>query len=277
MPLEADEKTLISENDEEKLQKFEDDDDINKFSNKDIKRNETLEKIPEEDESKDFLVQKAHITAHLTLKASEQVTIQTVVEPGTPHEYFPINGPEVEEFLKLVKENNEKIKGVQNSIPVSHGNETIIIEINKGPNIGVERNRKVEFKTYSEILNETSNMMESIFKQKPLDFEGQDEEIEEDEDDEENEGEDDIEEEIDDDENENVYDPTLKDKQIRFGDTNHYCPVSLYSRNVLVPGNPEIQCKYREKIYRFSSEESKNMFIENTGRYLPSKEPPTVS
>jgi YHS domain-containing protein len=47
-------------------------------------------------------------------------------------------------------------------------------------------------------------------------------------------------------------------------------------KQVLVPGNPEFQCKYREKIYRFSSEENRALFMENPVKYLPAKKNPEV-
>lgn len=91
--------------------------------------------------------------------------------------------------------------------------------------------------------------------------------IEEDEEEEEFEDAEEMEEEDEDE----TFDPSTKDKKTKFGETNHYCAVSLKTNGVLVPGNSELQAKYREKLYRFSSEESKAQFIEDPELYLPKK------
>ena len=77
------------------------------------------------------------------------------------------------------------------------------------------------------------------------------------------------EEEEDGDEEEDIFDPILKDKNTQFGETNHYCPVTLHNNGILQPGNPELQAKFREKIYRFANEESKNAFMEKPESFLP--------
>ena len=45
--------------------------------------------------------------------------------------------------------------------------------------------------------------------------------------------------------------------------------MTLYTRKILIPGSPEYQCRYRERFYRFSSEETKKAFFDNPLKYLP--------
>ena len=58
-----------------------------------------------------------------------------------------------------------------------------------------------------------------------------------------------------------------------WGETRHYCPVALKEQAVLWPGNPELACKYREKVYQFSTQAAKERFILEPKMYLPSDEP----
>ena len=202
---------------------------------------------------------------------------ETGVEPPSSDDsYFPLKGPEVEEFLRNLKNDTEKLRALQNSFTGIIVNEPINIEINKGANIGVEMTYKITFKTNDDIFIESSTLIENMFKYRPAEFEGGEEEEEEDDDDDEEGGEGEEEEEEEEEDEETVFDPTKKDENIIFGDTNHFCPISLSLKQILVPGNPEFQCKYREKIYRFSSEENKTLFMENPDKYLPTKKNPQV-
>ena len=144
--------------------------------------------------------------------------------------------------------------------------------------MGIELTYKVTYKTIEEIFNESTVAIENVFKYRAADFDGAEEEEEEEEDDEEDGGEAEEEEEEEEEEDEDaVFEPTKKDENLSFGDTNHYCPISLSVKKILVPGNPEFQCKYREKIYRFSSEENRTLFMENPMKFLPSKQNPKVA
>jgi len=71
---------------------------------------------------------------------------------------------------------------------------------------------------------------------------------------------------------EESFDPSVKDRKTKFGETGHYCPVSLLSNGVLVPGNAELQARYRERVYRFSSEDNKALFLEDPEAYLPRRD-----
>ena len=70
-------------------------------------------------------------------------------------------------------------------------------------------------------------------------------------------------------EEEDNFDPTLKEKKINFGETSHYCPYTLHKLGILVPGSAELQCKYRERIYRFQSDEARQAFFDKPETYLP--------
>jgi YHS domain-containing protein len=187
-----------------------------------------------------------------------------------------MKGPEVEEFLKVVREHAEKIKSIQNAISGSIVNEPVILEVNKGGNFGVEMTYKVNFKTHEEVFDEASTLIENMFKYRPMEYDGGDEEEPEEDEDEEEGEEEEVDEEDEDEDEDDSFDPLLKDKNVQLGDTNHYCPVTLFTKQILTPGNPEFQCKYREKIYRFINEDNRNLFMEHPEKYLPLKKPPQV-
>ncbi|XP_059153856.1 adenylate kinase 9-like isoform X2 [Physella acuta] len=52
------------------------------------------------------------------------------------------------------------------------------------------------------------------------------------------------------------------------GDSNYFDPVPLKETDVLVPGNPEIAAVYRERVYYFYSNETKEKFLENPSHYV---------
>jgi len=264
---------------EEKPKEVEEEDESVKAA-KEQKRSEALEKIPEEEEEHTGTKHASSDAAGGIKQGGSGSGFDTnCVEPASSEDssYFPTKGPEVEEFLKNLKTESEKLKALQNAFTGIIVNEPINIEINKGANTGADVNYKVTFKTNEDIFNESSTLIENMFKYRPADFEGGEEEEEEEEDEEEEgaEGEEEEEEEEELDEDD-VFDPTKKDENMNFGDTNHFCPISLSLKQTLVPGNPEFQCKYREKIYRFSSEENRALFMENPVKYLPAKKNPEV-
>ena len=78
------------------------------------------------------------------------------------------------------------------------------------------------------------------------------------------------EEEDDDEEEEDIFNI---DKKKPLGDTRHYCPVALKDNNVMWAGQPECACKYRERVYYFSSAEARAKFLDEPLRYLADKEP----
>jgi hypothetical protein len=195
------------------------------------------------------------------------MTLPTGVEPRTPVlRVLPLKGPETLEFTNNMRAAMESITKIQSAIISITGNDATIIDINDSNDIN-------EAKSIDECCAAAASVMEKIFKFSVTDFEG----LEEDEAEEEEEvGEEAVEEETpeeeygeEEEEDEDNFDPSLKDKKQNFGETNYFCPVTLYKRGILVPGNPELQCKYREKIYRFNNEESKQAFFDNPETYLP--------
>nr|XP_020032489.1 adenylate kinase 9 [Castor canadensis] len=64
-----------------------------------------------------------------------------------------------------------------------------------------------------------------------------------------------------------------KEKRRHLGDTKHFCPVVLKENFILQPGITEEACKYREKIFYFSSPEAKHKFLENPEDYVAHKDP----
>lgn len=250
-----------------------DDDDLN------LKR-ETLEKIVEEDETRDAnaLLQKiqasgggAVLAATATAMSkldSDSKTFQTGTEPRTPlQQTLPSKGSETNEFLNQVKTTLDSIKSIQNTVITLTGSEPTILEINKKSHNLSDLD---DVKGLEDLSNEAAIVMEKIFKFQAVDFEGTEEEEQE----EAEEERDDFEEEEEEDEgeeegDESSFDQSLKEKKVSFGETSHYCPVALSKRGVLIPGNPEFQCKYRERFYRFSSDEAKQSFFENPDNYLP--------
>ncbi|RNA14893.1 Adenylate kinase 9 [Brachionus plicatilis] len=222
----------------------EEDENAEKESEEDPK---LLEKIVEEDELRD------------RKKLDEKKSSIKSSEPG-----YPLKGPETQEFLNKLKPILDTIKGIQNSVSTITGSDPSFIDINKKSS---EPEKSIE-----DLAAESANIVEKIFQFRAIDFDGIDEEEPEENDEEEEEKEEEEEEEFEDVEeegDENIFDPSLREKKISFGETSHYCPVALYSKYTLVPGNPEIQCKYRERFYRFSSEDAKKEFMDNPLKYLP--------
>ena len=85
---------------------------------------------------------------------------------------------------------------------------------------------------------------------------------------------DDDDEDEEDDEEDDIFNT---DKKKPFGDTKNYCPVALNDDNVLWPGLPDVAAKYREKVYYFSSTDSRAKFLENPKEFLPKNEPLKVN
>jgi hypothetical protein len=245
------------------------------------KRGDTLEKIVEEDETStaNALLNKLHTSTGGTVLAAaasviskgggtDERTMATEVEPRTPTQnLLPLKGPETQEFLSSVKTQTDAIRNVQNTIITLTGNDATLIEVNKKGQLDFD-----DVKTLEECCGEAAVSMEKMFKFSASEFEGaEEEEPEEGEEEEEEEetGEEEAEEETGEEEgDEESFDPSLKEKRMNFGESSYFCPVSLHTRDVLIPGNPEFQAKYREKIFRFHSEEARAAFIENPDVYL---------
>ena len=80
-----------------------------------------------------------------------------------------------------------------------------------------------------------------------------------------------------DDEDDDEDDIFNTEKKKPFGDTKNYCPVALKDDNVLWPGSPDFAAKYREKVYYFSSSETRTKFLENPKEFLPKNDPLKVN
>jgi YHS domain-containing protein len=219
-------------------------------------------------------------------------TFTTSVKPGTPvMRELPEKGPESQDFVNRIKFFYDSLRSLISAVITMTGNEPVNLDIYKkkadsasgGKNDGEdieETNLDNETKPLDECCIEASQIIEKIFKFQATEFDPSNEEEDQgdfDEDDYEaeeeanEEGEDEVEGEEEEEEDEDrVYDPSAREKTVSFGETSHYCPVVLKDRGILQPGNAEIQSRFREKFYRFSSEEARNSFIENPELYLPS-------
>lgn len=232
----------------------EEDENVEKENPETEEEPKVLEKIDEEDEAKE--------TKNIDKVAREKKMSINQSDTG-----YPLKGPETQDFLNKLKPILDTIKGIQNSVTTITGSEPSFIDINS-------KSSELE-KNIEDLVSESAKVVEQIFQFRAVEFDGIEEDEPEDLDDEEEEEDKEEEEEGDyeegeEDGDENIFDPSSKEKKISFGDTSHYCPVSLYSNYTLVPGNPDIQCKYRERFYRFSSEEAKKEFMDNPLKFLPS-------
>ena len=62
-----------------------------------------------------------------------------------------------------------------------------------------------------------------------------------------------------------------------FGETRHFCPVTLKERRILHPGTPDAAVRYREHTYFFVSNDARAQFLENPDIYLSNGKPLQVS
>ncbi len=235
-------------------------------------KRDTLEKIIEEDEQVQAASSNKTTGASLAAVKSENSNVfRPPLAPLKPNE-LPAKGPETQEFLFELREQKENFRSIQNTLVQLTGTESNIIEINKKSNKAGQLDL---MRPAEELCDEAYTITEKNYRFVPVEMDGSiedelGEEAEEEDVEEEDDELEDPEEEEEDDE-EKAYDPAMKDKKNKFGETNHYCPVSFKTNGILVPGNNEIQLKYREKIYRFVSEEAKALFFENPENYLPKK------
>ncbi|CAF0775596.1 unnamed protein product [Brachionus calyciflorus] len=223
----------------------------------------TLEKIIEEEEPRDLNSVKSDLSVEKISTENRSQSEKKSKKKSDINSEYPSKGAETQEFLNQLKPSLDNLKNLQNTISTITGSDPAFIQINKST--------KESEKSLEELTFESANIIEKMFKFSAVDFDGIEEEEpeENDEDDDKDDEEEEDFEEGEDEADENIFDPTLKEKKISFGESGHYCPVTLYSKNILVPGNPEYQCKYRERFYRFSSEENKKAFFENPLKYLP--------
>ena len=207
----------------------------------------------------------------------------TSVRPPTPViRQLPEKGPESQEFSNTVKAYSDAIRNVITTVSNVTGNDAVTVDIYKprlsatggeAATIGGESSIDEETKGLEEMCVESAQAIEKVFKFSASEFEGgEEEEVEEAEEEDDDSGEDEPEEEDEEEEEEDeekFFDPILKEKNVSFGDTFNYCPVVLLEKGILQPGSPEVQAKYRDRFYRFSSEEARSTFMETPEKFLP--------
>ncbi|XP_045150541.1 adenylate kinase 9 [Echinops telfairi] len=186
---------------------------------------------------------------------TEKLSETEVMLPEYPKDSYP-DVPEMEPF----KESLKHFAGIWKQL------ETTLGELIPIPTLSME----IAGKTPEELLQQVIEMLEKPFKYigweltvDDYDEEAEDyqAEIEADEDFEE--------EEEEEEENED----RIKERRRQLGDSKHYCPVVLKENFILQPGNVDEAVKYREKIYYFSSPETKEKFLEHPEEYIAHKEP----
>jgi hypothetical protein len=104
-------------------------------------KREALEKIVEEDESKDHSLnkkdqqsqqQQQQLTVPIVNQSQSSLATTTSVEPGTTaSNLLPQKGPETHEFLESVKKTSEQLKIIQTQVISLTGQESALLDINK--------------------------------------------------------------------------------------------------------------------------------------------------
>ena len=108
------------------------------------------------------------------------------------------------------------------------------------------------------------------FKYTVLETENNEEEVDEEEEETDNE-----EEEAEEGEEEEI-DLFKRDRKKHLGDTSIYDPVTLYEKNVLQPGKPDLILSYDAQLYRFANEDNRSAFLQTPLKYLPINKSPAV-
>ena len=200
---------------------------------------------------------------------------------------LPPKGVESEQFEASVRKSLDALARVHQSIVSITSSEPTQIEVSE--------------KSMAECCAEAADAMEKMFAYTALEFDpseeervgggaaGDDDDYVEEEDEEGNgedgDGDDEMNEdggagdgeEDDEDDDDYTYTPANKERNVLLGETSHYCPVSLRDKEMLVPGNPEIQSKYKDKLYRFHSDEARHAFNEDPDAFLPSPRNPQLT
>ncbi|XP_075410105.1 adenylate kinase 9 [Tenrec ecaudatus] len=186
---------------------------------------------------------------------TEKFSETEVVLPEYPKDSFP-DVPEMEPFKESLKHFANSWKQLENTL-----GELIPI-----PTLNME----IAGKTPEELLQRVIEMMEKPFKYIgwELTMDDYDEETED------FQAETEADEEFDEEEEEEEEnEERIKERRRQLGDSKHYCPVVLKENFVLQPGSLDEAVKYREKIYYFSSPETKEKFLEHPEEYIAQKEP----
>jgi ABC-type multidrug transport system fused ATPase/permease subunit len=246
---------------------------------------ETLEKIVEEDESKDsasailsrmagavVMAATSSVLARLNAEhAASAVKLEGVLDSAKIEipklQTLPDKGPETQEFLNTCRASTEALQIIVNSIATLTGSEPAYLDVNSASGE----------KSMQEYVDEAVGLVERLFGHRAIEFDAEEPEENEDDDDEEAEiysDEEDEEEEQDnnqqnDDDDEVDYDPSLNEQKLSFGYSNHYCIVTLHNKQILAPGSVDIQCKYKGLLYRFVSEEARQIFMSKPDLFVP--------
>ncbi|XP_030055056.1 adenylate kinase 9 [Microcaecilia unicolor] len=128
--------------------------------------------------------------------------------------------------------------------------------------------------TAEELLQEANKKMESclkcqVWEMTTLDLDEEADDFQAEQEAEREEEEEEEREEVEEEEDEEI----VQDKRRHYGDSNHFCPVTLKENFILFPGISDNAAKYREKTYYFSVPEYKDKFIMHPEEYVAHKEP----
>ncbi|CAF4826662.1 unnamed protein product, partial [Rotaria sp. Silwood1] len=220
------------------------------------------ETIPEEDESmsKEPDKDKSSIASGLDLSRAPPSISPILFE----QEILPPAGIEQETFIQQARSDITRINDLMKTITSIYNLEPIYIELMKDDG--------EKLKTNEELFQEAYDALEKQFKYIVLEHESNEEDIDE----EEETGNED--EEIDDneEEEEEIVDLFKSDRKKHLGDTNIYDPVTLFDKNILVPGKPDFTLSYKSKTYRFANEDNRNLFLQTPLKYLPINKSPTL-
>ncbi|XP_077977825.1 adenylate kinase 9-like isoform X2 [Glandiceps talaboti] len=183
--------------------------------------------------------------------------------PEEVEDPLPPDGPETQQFKESRQLFEAEWPTITALITGTSSLEPIVVDLLEEKEEAKPIVRKVE-----DVFKDAVNAIERPYSYQPWEYTSID--IDEEEEDAEHEEE----EEMDEEEDEEV----ARNKKKQFGDSKHFCPVSLKDNYILYPGNPEVAAKYREKLYYFSSTEARDKFLNDPAQYVakdrPLKAPP---
>ncbi|CAF3709748.1 unnamed protein product [Adineta steineri] len=175
-------------------------------------------------------------------------------------EILPPAGIERDTFVQQARADITQINELITAIANAFSIEPVYIELMKDDG--------EKLKTKDELVQESYDALEKQFKYAPLEMDdtedGGDAEEEAEEGENEEEAEEGEEEEVD---------LFKRDKKKHLGDTSIYDPVSLFDKNVLVPGKPDLPVTYNSKTYRFANDDNRSAFLQTPLKYLSATKP----
>ncbi|KAJ8397628.1 hypothetical protein AAFF_G00436270 [Aldrovandia affinis] len=203
-----------------------------------------LEAVPEE--SEDFLARSDNDDAKDAETAAAEIKVQEITLPAVWEDGYP-EGPEMNVFRQQIKQFGMDWESMESSITGSYG----VLEISG--------------KTPQDLLSEVVFQMERPFKYAAWEMTGVD--LDEEDEDAQAMADWETEEETEDEEEQESAEETVSSKRV-LGDSQHFCPVILREKGVLVPCTDECAAKYREKAYYFSSTEARDKFLQTPEVYV---------